>query len=195
MKDFENFKNSLNACLIKDGIKISENQTEKLFAYRVLLSDWNSKINLYSKRDEDRMEEVHFADSIIPYIKISKMNANRITDIGSGNGFPALPLALMLPEKSFTLIEVRHKRAAFLKEAVHCMELKNAKILCMDISGFDWSETDLITGRAFKGADEIKRILEKLRAYKDFMVWEKRGGERAVVYKYCEKCSTWNIEV
>lgn len=195
MIEFSVFKGRIKKLLLKEGIEIKNDQIEKLFEYRKLLNEWNSKINLYSKGDESMMEEKHFVDSIVPYGKIERAGASRITDIGSGNGFPALPLSIMLPGTTFTLIEKRQKRAAFLKEAVHFAKLKNIKVLCMDAEDFDWSETELITGRAFKNAETMKEILKKWNCFSSFMIWDRRDGERATLYRYDEKCSTWNIEV
>lgn len=98
---------------------------EKLFD---LYMDWNSKINLSAIRDREGVYEKHFADSLLlkEYFDIKDL---KILDIGSGGGFPILPLALTTPESSFTALDSVGKKMKVVTDIATQMELKNVQAL------------------------------------------------------------------
>lgn len=109
----------------------------------------------------------------------------KITDLGSGNGFPAIPIKILLPDTIVDMVEVNQRKAAFLKEAVRVLEIQNINVLCERVEDYEFSFTEKITARAFKPIEEIKKILLPSRFCGEIIVWEKRSGARVAKYPFC----------
>ncbi|WZL75087.1 16S rRNA (guanine(527)-N(7))-methyltransferase RsmG [Clostridiaceae bacterium 35-E11] len=109
------------------GISLSEDQIEKFFTYKDLLIEWNQKINLTAILDEKDIMIKHFLDSIscvtLPYIK----NDAKIIDVGTGAGFPGVPIKICYPNTSLTLLDSLNKRIHFLKEVCIHTDLKDVQ--------------------------------------------------------------------
>jgi 16S rRNA (guanine527-N7)-methyltransferase len=101
---------------------VSSAQQEQLIAYVMLLHKWNKTYNLSSVRQASEMLVKHIFDSIVVTPHLQGTN---VADVGTGPGLPGIPLAIMCPEKSFTLIDSLGKRVTFMKQAVHSLQLKN----------------------------------------------------------------------
>lgn len=101
---------------------VTKEQQTKLVNFVVLLNKWNKTYNLSSVRDPEEMLVKHIFDSIVvaPHLV-----GNTFADIGTGAGLPGIPLAIMLPGKSFTLIDSLGKRVRFIKQAIHELGITN----------------------------------------------------------------------
>jgi len=101
---------------------VSEQQKAQLVAFVVLLNKWNKAYNLSSVREPKQMLVKHVFDSIAvaPFL-----SGTHYADVGTGPGLPGIPLAIMFPEKSFTLIDSLGKRIRFIKQAMHELKLTN----------------------------------------------------------------------
>lgn len=99
---------------------------DKLIGYIQLLSKWNRRYNLTAIRSLDEMVSYHLLDSlsISAYIK-----GNRVIDVGTGAGLPGIPLALTMPEKTFTLIDSNGKKTRFLTHICQELAISNAKVV------------------------------------------------------------------
>lgn len=106
---------------------ISQEQSDKLYDYMKLLIEWNGKINLTAITEENEVILKHFIDSIT--INKYLENRNTILDMGTGAGFPGIPLKIINEDKSFTLVDSLNKRISFLNEV--CTNLKLDKIECL----------------------------------------------------------------
>lgn len=98
---------------------VTEPQAEKLCRYYEMLMDWNSRMNLTAITGEDEVLKKHFADSLLP-LELIPEGANLI-DVGTGAGFPGLPIAIARPDVRVTLLDSLNKRIGFLREV--CKEL------------------------------------------------------------------------
>ena len=98
---------------------VTEPQAEKLCRYYEMLMDWNSRMNLTAITGEDEVLKKHFADSLLP-LELIPEGANLI-DVGTGAGFPGLPIAIARPDVKVTLLDSLNKRIGFLREV--CKEL------------------------------------------------------------------------
>lgn len=100
----------------KSGFHLKKEQIEKLDLYAEMLLEWNEKINLTAITDSEGIAIKHFYDSLTPlwYLNIAK-NA-RIIDVGTGAGFPSIPMAIVRPDLRFTLLDSLNKRLNFLNE-------------------------------------------------------------------------------
>ncbi len=104
------------------SVPLTESQAVKLLDYLDLLQKWNKAYNLTAVRDRSAMLTQHLLDSlsIVPHLP-----PGDLLDVGSGGGLPGIPLAILQPERSITLIDTVGKKVAFLKQAALTLGLKN----------------------------------------------------------------------
>lgn len=118
--------------LIYEGAKfldihIDKQKIEKFAIHALELMKWNQKTNLTAIIDPFEVAVKHFLDSIVP-VQIIPPNAS-LLDIGSGGGFPGVPLKISLPSLSVTLIDASRKKVSFLKHIIRILELTNTDAL------------------------------------------------------------------
>lgn len=116
---------------------------------------WNPKINLTAEKDEDLLIDKHIRASL-QYMKGLATPA-KILDIGSGGGFPGIPLKAVLPGVSMTLIESNRKRANFLRQVVRKVGLKNVDVLNLraeDAGADHWGRYDTVMLRAVSSLED-----------------------------------------
>lgn len=118
----------------KINIEISDDQINCFEKYYELLIEKNKVMNLTAITDKEDVIVKHFIDSIalIPYLKDKGINTNnelKIIDIGTGAGFPGLPLKIMMPDVKFTLLDSLNKRVSFLNEVIDELKLKDIEAL------------------------------------------------------------------
>jgi len=110
---------------------------------------WNKKTNLIGTNEPSEIVTKHILDSLSIYPLLGKKNLS-ILDIGSGAGFPGLPLAIIWKGYKVTAVERRNRRAGFLRNISNMLELKNFKVVEKDVRDLDKSlKYDIITARAF----------------------------------------------
>ena len=108
------------------GIQLSDDQIQQFEKYMQLLIEWNEKMNLTAITQEEEVWEKHFYDSIMPF---TKMKFETMCDIGSGAGFPGIPVKIAFPQVKMTLVEPLQKRCRFLNEVKTQLGLENLEIL------------------------------------------------------------------
>ena len=118
-----NFKNKLVELAEKLSIKLSDSQIEKFYEYMLLLLEWNEKINLTAITEQNDIILKHYIDSmtVLKYIE----NEKNIIDVGTGAGFPGIPIAILREESNITLLDSLNKRILFLQEVAEKLNLKN----------------------------------------------------------------------
>ena len=106
---------------VEDYYNLNDRQIEQFEDYKKLLISWNEKINLTAITDEDQIVLKHFIDSLT----ISKFidDNSRIIDVGTGAGFPGIPLKIYNDTLKVTLVDALNKRIAFLDEAIQNLKL------------------------------------------------------------------------
>lgn len=109
------------------GVSFFVEQLEQFFEYMKLLIEWNEKINLTAITEPDEIILKHFIDSITILKEIK--NDERIVDVGTGAGFPGIPLSIMNPTLKITLVDSLNKRLIFLQEVVKKLKLENIEIV------------------------------------------------------------------
>jgi 16S rRNA (guanine527-N7)-methyltransferase len=100
------------------GVPLSAEQLDRLLALLRLLSEWNQRINLTAVRDPVEAVDRHLIDSLAVAAVVP---AGTLADVGTGPGFPGLPVALARPDVKVTLVESIHKKAAFVRAAAREM--------------------------------------------------------------------------
>lgn len=108
------------------GIKLDEKQIDSFFVYMNLLLEWNQKMNLTAILDPDEIIVKHFLDSLTieKYLK----DGSKVIDIGTGAGFPGIPLAIYRQNVQFLLADSLQKRILFLEEVKKQISLKNVEL-------------------------------------------------------------------
>ena len=107
---------------------LSQEQLRLLQDYLDLLLRWNAKIRLTAIRKPEEIVRRHFGESLFAGEQLRPANGARLSDLGSGAGFPGLPIAILYPAIHVTLIESQQKRVAFLREVVRSLRIRNVDI-------------------------------------------------------------------
>lgn len=106
-----------------------EDIENKFVLYRDLLKEWNQKINITSIEDDEEIYLKHFIDSVLLLNKDNMNENKKIIDVGTGGGFPGLPLKIINDNFEVTLLDSLRKRIDFLKEVSNVLNLKNVKLI------------------------------------------------------------------
>lgn len=109
------------------GVDLTPEVTARLYDYAALLTEWNRRVNLISRRDIHRILTYHLPDSLAPARFLPP--GFRCADIGTGAGLPGIPLALARRDLFIILIESIKKKSRFLEHALKHLEVKNALVL------------------------------------------------------------------
>lgn len=111
--------------LEQKGLSVSPGQLAQFERYYELLVEWNEKMNLTGITERDAVYEKHFYDSVSLAFYIDMTNIDSLADIGSGAGFPSIPLKIMFPHIKVTIVDSLNKRISFLKHLAEQLELEN----------------------------------------------------------------------
>lgn len=133
--------------ILKYFPKLTEKQVEQFGLMKPLYTEWNSKINVISRKDMDGLYEKHVLHSLSIAKFIRFTNGTELLDVGTGGGFPGIPLAVFFPEAKFHLIDSVGKKIKVTEEIASALGLKNVKtqqIRAEDLKG----KYDFILSRA-----------------------------------------------
>ena len=130
------------------GLNLTDAQIDKMIAYLLLLSKWNSVYNLTAIRDPKEMVKQHLLDSLsaVPAF----VDAKNVLDVGAGGGLPGMMLAITYPETKISMIDTVSKKTAFLSQAKTELGLSNVTVHTGRVEALQVIEKfDVITSRAF----------------------------------------------
>ena len=145
-----------------EGLTLSQQQCDQFLKYMVELLDWNRSTNLTRIVEPHAIAIKHFLDSMLVtrYIQISQKN---IVDVGSGGGFPGIPLAILEPDCSLVLIESLRKKTSFLKHMVRTLQLSNVEVYNGRAQAYPAPASfDLAISRAFASLSDFTAIATRL---------------------------------
>jgi 16S rRNA (guanine527-N7)-methyltransferase len=128
------------------GIVLSQQDAQRLLRLLDELDDWNQRMNLTAIRERGQQITKHLLDSLSlqPYLR-----GERVLDVGTGAGFPGLPLALVNPERKFTLLDSTAKKLKFVEHAAHALQLDNVATVHARAESFRTQERfDRVISRA-----------------------------------------------
>jgi len=111
------------------GIQLNKRQISALELYTRELLDWNQRFNLTAIRDEESIRTKHFLDSFSCVLAWKNTPPIRLIDIGTGAGFPGLPLKILYPRMKLTMVESVGKKAAFCRHMVEILNLIDVEVL------------------------------------------------------------------
>lgn len=145
------------------GIDLDQSQLDLLWRYGVMLRERNAHVNLTSIVSPEGILTLHMLDSlsVAPYLG----DAQRLIDVGTGGGFPGIPLAVAFPKRHFTLIDGTQKKIRFVAEAIAALDIRNAQAIAARAEDFEAAkEFDVAILRAVSSlADAVRHSAHLLR--------------------------------
>ena len=161
--DIKQFSSIMQQYGYKIQVQFTEEQLQKFYEYMNLLIEWNKKINLTAIIEPEDIVLKHFIDSltILPFIDKNK----KIIDIGTGAGFPGIPVSIMRNDVDMTLLDSLNKRINFLNEVIKILNLKNVNTIHSRIE-------DLAKNKKYRGTYDIatSRAVANLSTLSEYMI-------------------------
>lgn len=141
-------------------------QYEQLASLNTLYTEWNAKINVISRQDIENLEERHVLHSLAIAKMISFKQGAAVLDLGTGGGFPGIPLAIVFPETQFTLIDGTGKKIHVVQEVANALNLNNVTAQHIRVEELKKNAAfDFVVTRAVTTIDKLlgwsQRLLKK----------------------------------
>ncbi len=144
------------------GLEADAQQQQQMLDYLALLRKWNRAFNLTAIRDPDVMVSRQLLDSLSIH---RLLQGNRVLDVGSGAGLPGIPLAIMNPDRAFTLLDTNSKKTRFLNQSRLELGLENVQVEQVRVEAYQPEQLfDTITSRAFASLPDMLRLTRHLLA-------------------------------
>ena len=121
----------LKSGLIEYGYELSENEESNFSIFSQLLVEWNKKMNLTAVTEDKEISIKHFLDSVVPIFSFDIKENSKIIDVGTGAGFPGVPIKIIRPDLDFTFLDSLNKRITFLKEVSNQLSFEKAEFVHM----------------------------------------------------------------
>lgn len=159
---FDDFKEKMIINVDKLGITLSEIQLKQFYNYMNLLIEWNKKINLTAITEPDEIILKHFVDSLTISKYIS--DGTKVVDVGTGAGFPGIPLKIVRQDVDITLLDSLQKRTNFLDEVINELNLEKITTIHSRVEDFGKNkkyreEFDIATSRAVANLSTLSEYL------------------------------------
>ena len=146
--------------LISEYFKLTDRQAEQFAQLDALYRDWNSKINVISRKDIDNLYEHHVLHSLAIAKWIPFQPGTTILDVGTGGGFPGIPLAILFPECQFMLIDSIGKKIKVASEVAQALGLTN--VVCkQERAEEEKQKFDFVVSRAVMPLPDLVKLVRK----------------------------------
>ncbi|MBW1294252.1 16S rRNA (guanine(527)-N(7))-methyltransferase RsmG [Aquimarina litoralis] len=184
--------------LIKYFPELTDDQLNKFEQLGDLYKDWNAKINVISRKDIDLLYERHVLHSLgIAKVEQFKSGAS-VLDVGTGGGFPGVPLAILFPETEFYLVDVIAKKIRVVNEVVKALELTNVKAEQRRAGTFE-DRFDFIVSRAVTNMPDFvkwvrKNIVKKSVHELQNGILYLKGGDLSEELSLFPKATEYNLQ-
>jgi len=142
------------------GLPITVHQEQQLAALDALYREWNEKINVVSRKDIDNLMEHHVLHSLAIARVVHFRPGTRIMDVGTGGGFPGIPLAILFPECSFTLVDSIGKKIRVAREVAQAVGLSNVECIQERVED-EKRPFDFIVSRAVMPLPDLVKLVRK----------------------------------
>ena len=178
--------------------QLTERQKEQFAALLSLYQDWNAKINVISRKDMDNFYEHHVLHSLaIAKVQPFKTMAE-ILDVGTGGGFPGIPLAIMFPDAKFYLVDSIGKKIKVVQDVAQQLQLQNVRaeqIRAAQVQG----DFDFIVSRAVTDLSQFSQWVRgkvsdiQYHHLRNGILYLKGGDRDAELAPFKKKVRTWDI--
>ena len=172
--DFTKFRNSMNSI----GIELTDSQLNAFETYYDMLIDRNKVMNLTAITEFDEVMDKHFLDSVYLFRSIKLEADYKLVDIGTGAGFPGIPLKIVFPELKITLLDSLNKRVGFLNDLIEELNLN-------DIEAIHGRAEDIARNKAYRASYDIavSRAVANLSTLSEYCLPFVKIGGKFVSYK------------
>ena len=119
----------LKSGLIEYGYELSENEENSFSEFSSMLIEWNKKMNLTAVTEDKDISIKHFLDSVVPIFSFDIKENSKIIDVGTGAGFPGVPIKIIRPDLDFTFLDSLNKRITFLNEVANQLSFEKAEFV------------------------------------------------------------------
>lgn len=172
--DFTKFRNSMNSI----GIELTDSQLNAFETYYDMLIDRNKVMNLTAITEFDEVMDKHFLDSVYLFRSIKLEADYKLIDIGTGAGFPGIPLKIVFPEIKITLLDSLNKRVGFLNDVIDELNLN-------DIEAIHGRAEDIARDKTYRASYDIavSRAVANLSTLSEYCLPFVKIGGKFVSYK------------
>ena len=172
--DFTKFRNSMKSI----GIELTDSQLNAFETYYDMLIDRNKVMNLTAITEFDEVMDKHFLDSVYLFRSIKLEADYKLIDIGTGAGFPGIPLKIVFPELKMTLLDSLNKRVGFLNDLIEELNLNN-------IEAIHGRAEDIARNKAYRASYDIavSRAVANLSTLSEYCLPFVKIGGKFVSYK------------
>ena len=172
--DFTKFRNSMNSI----GIELTDSQLNAFETYYDMLIDRNKVMNLTAITEFDEVMDKHFLDSVYLFRSIKLEADYKLIDIGTGAGFPGIPLKIVFPELKITVLDSLNKRVGFLNDLIEELNLNN-------IEAIHGRAEDIARDKAYRASYDIavSRAVANLSTLSEYCLPFVKIGGKFVSYK------------
>lgn len=184
--------------ILKYFPELTERQREQFAALLPLYEEWNAQINVISRKDMENFYEHHVLHSLAIAKAIRFAPMTEVLDVGTGGGFPGVPLAVMFPEARFTLVDSIGKKIKVVNDVVERLGLKNTNAMQTRAEQLD-GEYDFVVSRAVTTLGEfvpwVKNKISKTQynSLRNGILYLKGGDLTNELFAFCHKVKTWDI--
>lgn len=178
--------------------ELSDTQREQFNQLDALYRDWNAKINVISRKDIDNLYPHHVLHSLGIAKVISFRPGTKIMDIGTGGGFPGIPLAIFFPECQFKLIDSIGKKIKVASAVAQAIGLKNVEIEHRNVME-EKGKYDFVVSRAVMNASDLVKLVrknvarEQRNALPNGLICLKGGDVAAELAPFAHCSEVWNL--
>lgn len=184
--------------ILKYFPNLTERQREQFAALLPLYEEWNAQINVISRKDMEHFYEHHVLHSLAIAKAMVFAPMSEVLDVGTGGGFPGVPLSIMCPNARFTLIDSIGKKIKVVSDVIERLDLTNAKALQIRAENLD-GEFDFVVSRAVTTLGEfvpwVKKKISKTQynTLHNGILYLKGGDLKNELFPFRHKVKTWDI--